>query len=205
MWVFRIPKSHGGYPSDTCPVDLNIGRVRQARNTTPQTPILYDGDLNYVLNELEHGRLRQGWGVPDLDLNLIDRVWVENYLIACHRYWPSDRCDCSLAMGRKKILNHMTHMDIGDIIFIPKTDDEHFKVATVSERYRFDNTVATPTDFRNDFRHLIEVDLLETYPYSVDTLQASVFGAPFMHAIDPIAPHYRSYEIFQNFIDNQYL
>jgi hypothetical protein len=98
----------------------------------------------------------------------------------------------------------MLHMDIGNIIFIPKTDDEHFKVATVSRTYRFDNANAPPTDFRNDFRHLIEIEQLRTYPYSINTLQANAFGAPFLHAIDPIARLYDVHGIFHNFIVDQY-
>lgn len=207
MWVFRITKGYsGGEPIGYCPTGIDKDKVRAEINNSKRTRINFDGDVSWIHDELyRHGRLRQGWGVPGLDLTLSDKEWVENFLIACCKYWGEaiGESKCSDAMGRKNILNHMLNMNIGDIVFVPKTpNDKKFIAATVSKKYHFDSATYPATDFHTNFRHVIEVENLKIYPNSA--LQAGIFGSPFMHAIDPIASDYQVYEIFKRFVNNQY-
>lgn len=206
MWVFRITKGFkGGEPKGRdFPIDWKT--VEDEINGSKLTRIDYNGDVNWINEELYHGRLRQGWGVPGLDLRRSDQEWVENFLIACGKYWGEEigDSDSTDAMGRKNILNHMLNMNIGDIVFVPKTpNDKTFIVATVNKKYYFDNTPYPATDFHTAFRHIIEVENLKIYPNTA--LQAGIFGAPFMHAIDPISPNYQVYGIFKRFVNSQYL
>ncbi len=201
MWVFRITKGYSfDDPIGPCPIDVDLDRVKKVIGSNKKTPIVFSGDVKWVQNELYQGRLRQGWGVPGLDLRLDDAEWTENYLIACCKYWGGKfgETKCSEAMGRKRILDRMKMMNVGNIIFIPKTPTEQeFMAATVSKKYYFDEASYPGNDFRNNFRHIIEVEKLKSYPNSV--LDKGVFGSPFMHAIDPIEPHFKVYGIFNNF------
>lgn len=201
MWIFRITKGDsGGSPIGKYLPDINIGEGSK------RSSIDFNGSVNWIHEELyNHGRLRQGWGAPGLDLRLSDKEWAENFLIACCKYWGEEIAysDSSDAMGRKNILNHMLNMNIGDIIFVPKTPNEKkFIVATISKKYYFDNTPYPATDFHTGFRHVIEVEKLKIYPNS--ELQPGIFGAPFRPAISPISPNYKAYGIFKGFVNSQY-
>ena len=106
-------------------------------NTGQQCHITdYDGCVDFVLKDLVNNqRLRQGWGVPTIDLRLPEAVWIENYIIAYNRYW-SEVTDCEHASGRRKILKVMTEMNEGDVIFLPnvngpKRDEGFFSVCRV--------------------------------------------------------------------------
>lgn len=215
MFVFRRTKGKSGRdPIGACPISFDVKKVEKAIKNTKRIRIKNGDEVHYILNELDKGRLRQGWGCsnPDLDLNLQDNIWTENFAIACYKYWneaPLSQDICKYAMGRKIILNHMIYMRRGDIIFIPKTPDEkHFRVTTVKNKYCFDRNPAIPEDdFRNDFRHLIKVqrEKTKTFQYSRTTLESGIFGAPFLHAIDPIDPDYEAYSYFKRFITKYYL
>ena len=155
-----------------------------------------------------HGRLRQGWGIPGLDLNQPDNLWVNNYIISAWQYWE-ERVICNDAMGRKNILNYMLDMLSDDIIFLPNVssnspDSRYFTVATVNKPYCFENRSNMPNTWEKDFGHIIGVTSLRSYLFSANTLTRSLFSAPFMHAIDPVSHHYSSHSIFMNFVTNQY-
>lgn len=205
MWVFRITKGYtGGEPTGEN-IIIDGKKVEDVITSSKKTRIDYNGDVNWINEELYQGRLRQGWGVPGLDLRQSDKEWAENFLIACGKYWGEriGYSDSTDAMGRKNILNHMLNMNIGDIVFVPKTpNDKKFIAATVSKKYYFEDTPHPATDFHTAFRHIIEVKKLKIYPNS--SLQAGIFGAPFMHAIDPISPNYQVYRIFKRFVNSQY-
>ena len=204
MFIFRMVRGHSGDdPFENTTVNVDSSRVHLEISDTNQVSIDYTGDMEYVLNELSHSRLRHGWGVanPNLDLRLDEHTWIENYIIACHKYWYLDT-DPSHAMGRRKILGCMLDMHEGDIIFIPKRpDDRHFMVANVKRKYCFDrDTVVEETDFRNDFRHIIAVEDIMRYSYGSGTLQPGIFEVPFRDAIRRIPGHDHSYRTFEDFL-----
>lgn len=203
MWVFRITK---GYSFDDpssrfCPSGVNKERVKKEAEKCKKFEIDFNGDVEWVQDEANKGRLRQGWGLPKLDLRLEPAEWVENYLIACVKYWGYElgELNCKDAMGRKRILDNMKKMKIGDFVFIPKTPvSQKFTVATVSKKYDFDMNNYPEEDFRNNYRHVIEIETLKIFPNVI--LKPSNFGSPFFHAIDPIETHFRVYSILTNLI-----
>ena len=212
MWVFRITRGKdGGRPQRICPIGVNQIDIENQISSIKPTELKYDGgEVNFVIQELfKYHKLRQGWGIPGLDLSLPDDLWVKNFRIGAWQYWEK-YVTCDDAMGRKYILNHMLKMKKGDIIFIPnvseKTDDsEYFTVATVKTKYSFENRSHMADTWEKDFGHIIGVNNLRTFRFSIKTLLRNYFMAPFLHAVDPIRPHYQSYNSFKTFCSSQYL
>ena len=107
-------------------------------------------DVDFVQDELQQGRLRQGWSPPGTSLlNANDSArnreeWTQAYESA----WgdpPSPK--------RYATLRRMLDMNEGDLIFIPKAPKYgYFTIAEVSGCYRFE--VASG---QNDFGHIIPV------------------------------------------------
>lgn len=208
LWVFRTHKKHEykGGPSTICQYRINMERVREILNKFEPMPLDYTGAPNWINNELYQGRLRQGWGAIGLDLRLPTEEWVENFLIDCVIFWGEKLGDsnCEDAIGRMRILGDMLNMNIGDIVFVPKTPtNDYFVVGTVSKPYQYDNTDYNEFDFRNDFRHVIELEKLGTDPNFVFPVPG-IFGAPFRHAIDWINPNYQTYQFFEHYVNVNY-
>ena len=204
MFVWRMARDHrAGDPCDNTPGNVESSRVHREIRNTGQVHIDYTGAVEYVFDELSHSRLRHGGGVvnPDLDLRLEEYTWIENYIMACHKYWSLDT-DASHAMSRRKVLCCMLDMHEEDVIFVPKKpDDGHFMVATVKRKYCFDrDTLVKETDFRNDFRHVIAVEDIMRYAYGWGTLQPDIFEAPFREAIQRIPGHDPSYRTVEDFL-----
>ncbi len=208
LWVFRTYKKHvyKGEPSITCQYDIDIERIITTVNEIPPMPIDYTGAIDWITEELYQGRLRQGWGAPGLHLRLPTEEWVENFLINCCIFWGEKlgESNCEDAIGRMKILGNMLNMNIGDIVFVPKTPtNDRFIVGTVSKPYHFDYTERFGNDFRNDFRHIIELENLGESPNAAFPIPG-IFGAPYMHAIDWIDPKYQTYRYFEYYADVVY-
>ena len=107
-------------------------------------------NVHFVKEELERGRLRQGWGPPGtslLDANGTSRTkeaWENAYRDA----WGEDP-----SPRRYGILRRMLDMKEGDLVVCPKAPDYScFTIATVSGPYRFE--VAPDPQ---DFGHIIPV------------------------------------------------
>lgn len=96
-------------------------------------------DVDFVQDELQQGRLRQGWSPPGTSLLNADgsernkEEWTQAYESA----W-----DESPSRMRHGILRRMLDMNKGDLIFIPKAPEYgYFTIAEVEESrgYRFEN------------------------------------------------------------------
>jgi len=208
LWVFRTHKKHEykGEPSTICQYDIDIERIITTINEIRPMTIDYTGAIDWIDKELYQGRLRQGWGTPGLHLRLPTEEWIENFLIDCVIFWGEKlgESNCEDAIGRMKILGDMLNMNIGDIVFVPKTPtNDRFIVGTVSKPYYFDYTERFGNDFRNDFRHVIELENLGESPNSVFPIP-SIFGPPFRHAIDWINPNYKTYQFFEHYVNVNY-
>lgn len=218
-WVFRVPKSNGGSPDNLCPINLKIEAISIGLEAPQSIINNYSNCLDYALDELfgknesNRKRLRQGWGVPTLDLRLPESVWIENYISACYKYWnvqPSDN-SCEQASGRRKILIHMNNMETNDVIFLPnvktgRVDENYFTICRVKKEYYFeDRSQYRKNSWEQDFGHVIEVKDLVVFKFNQsDTLNKSIFGAPYLHAIDPIKINYVSYPEINSFIEEKY-
>ena len=111
-----------------------------------------DEGSDWLRDEMEEGRLRQGWGAPGLTLISADGEPVaKTDWVAAHRDWadwgePSPR--------RFSILHRMLELDRGDIVVVPKMPSSNqFTIARANGRYRFELA-----DGRDDFGHVIPVD-----------------------------------------------
>ena len=187
LYVFRIAKGHeGGEPMNECPIEMankeNDIRTKLKHTSIDIIPYDCNNYLDYLHKELwQCGKLRQGWGIENLDLNIFDldkTKWIENYIISAKKYWGVTITDeyCHVAMGRYNILKHMKNAKRGDIIFIPKHsfdkhhDETSFTVCEVVSDYYFDLNMNY-----KDFGHVIIVKNLKSYKYSKNTLLAGDF------------------------------
>lgn len=204
IWVFRISNRDGGDPDTTCPTKLNNDALYTGQ-TGEKCHLTYgDGALDFVLKDLaDNQRLRQGWGIPTLDLRLPEDVWIENYIIASERYWGLTN-SCEHACGRRRILKGMLEMNPGDVIYIPNVnksvcDEGFFSVCRVKGKYFFEDRSYLKNNWEKDFGHVIPIKNLLSYKYSDTTLPRSIFGAPYRHAIDESKAHYQSYGALSDF------
>ncbi len=104
----------------------------------------------FAREELQKGRLRQGWSPLGTSLLNADgsarnkEEWTQAYQRACGEF-PSSH--------RYAILSRLLKMNKGDLVFVPKAPaDGYFTIAEVSGNYRFE----MPTD-HNDYGHIIPV------------------------------------------------
>lgn len=211
MWVFRVPKADGGDPDSICPVELNQDALTTGLTGHSHPITDYSDALDFVLNEIfDHDRLRQGWGVPTLDLRLSEQAWIENYIIASSRYW-GEATSCENASGRRRILIRLVQMERRDVIFLPSVgraslDDTCFSVCRVSNVYFFEDRSQHPNTWEKDFAHVIPIEGLQTFEYGRETLERSIFGAPYLHAIDEVQYTFESHNKIQTFAyNNQFL
>lgn len=230
MWVFRLSlSSSGGNPqSDMCLISTDIdyikSKVKEYRNNTS---LFNDQQATDDFNEEEvenddvtiellmdeffnKGKLRQGWGTScndiNLDLNLELDDWIANYIILDSELWGY-KSECSTACGRYNILNLMTEMERGDIIFIPRTPTyDSFTVVTVKDGYFYeplDDFLLDGTPFGRH-GHVISVDedTIKTFEYG-DTFRPKVFN-PYRKAVNEVKNHHQNYQFLAGFIDTHY-
>ena len=106
---------------------------------------------DWLHQEIQKGRLPQGWGGHGFALTRSDGEWIsKSQWEAAYRKsgWgePSSR--------RYAILTRMLELGAGDIVVVPKTPDwGEFTIARVRDKYRFELA-----DGHSDFEHIIPVD-----------------------------------------------
>jgi hypothetical protein len=237
MWVHRLSRGvSGGQPTVPCNAPLDLAKIESAINASRQTRLTYPTHQvrNFLMSELfAHGRLRQGWGAPGLDLTLPDPEWIENYLLAAWVYWD-ERPTPDEALGRKRILDAMTQMAVGDIVFLPNCganalmakhydkfenqaitddenlvrapeDDQHFTVVTIAEPYRFEDRSHQPATWKRDFGHVLGIRNAKAYAYAANNLLKATFSAPYRHAVDPVHERHTRYATMAQFLERRYL
>ncbi|MCY4356629.1 MAG: restriction endonuclease [Gammaproteobacteria bacterium] len=110
-----------------------------------------DEDNEWIRNELDQGRLRQGWGDDGLSLvnSAGERIDKSNWENAAYKRWgenPSPR--------RFVILSKMLELTSGDFVIVPKMPEwNQFTIARVSGSYKFE-----VAEGQKDFGHIIPVD-----------------------------------------------
>ena len=121
-----------------------------------------DANDGWLYEELEEGRLRQGWGSPGLGLSQDGEKVEKAVWEAAHR---------SIGWGepspmRFAILSRMLDMRKNEIVVIPKMPHwDQFSIARVSGDYRFD-----VANGQTDFGHIVPVDPngVRTFNYRAD-------------------------------------
>lgn len=120
----------------------------------------------WIWEEIQAGRLRQGWGTPGMALvrdggEIPAGDWVTNYRASAQQYWPGTITppDEEESTARYRILARMMKLEREDVVVVPRVPTwETFLVAVVSEGYRFDNAPASEREGYEDYRHVIGVD-----------------------------------------------
>jgi hypothetical protein len=97
------------------------------------------------------------------------------------------------AKGRLTIISRMIQMRRGDVVFLPNVPHPGatFTVARIDDlQYTFDDRSppAEPKAFWEvDYGHCRRVRDARQFRYGVATLPASIFGPPYLHAIDRVS------------------
>jgi hypothetical protein len=224
-WVHRLSISKGGEPAAALP-EREFEMFRALREIKRPAPAaLPEGEseaLAFLVSELlEHGRLRQGWGTPGLDLTKL--TFHDNFVIAMRKYWNSipestieelrardvwddgelfgllESC-YQEAEGRYKILRRMLQMGRGDVVFVPNIPEhgKGFVVARIADNYTFEDrsSIARTYAWEHDFGHSRKVRDVRVFQYGPGTLPAGIFGAPYKHAIDKVSARKAAFEAF---------
>lgn len=227
MWVHRLSAGEAGKPTGTveyAEVEADLLEVAKALRTSPSS---LDRDYTpagpYLLAELfERNVLRQGWGVPGMDVRRESR-FKTSFVVASWRYWGSFPAEVleelrlasgapykifqalqplyEQATGRLRIVRRMNEMSKGDLVFLPNVPEpgKTFSVARVATPYDFDDKdpTAARAVWEIDYGHRRGVRDIRTFAYGRDTLEKGAFGSPYLHAIDLI----RSREgLFRGFV-----
>lgn len=110
-------------------------------------------DVPYIKDELEKGRLRQGWGWDGTNL---EDAQKDNWVKAqCEK----DDFEDNDKYYKRKFNNLKIMCDIkeGDILIIPKMPDQsHFTICKAVGKYEFRDPIGYD---RDDFRHVIPIDV----------------------------------------------
>jgi hypothetical protein len=174
---------------------MNIWIFRTARE--PEAfPIVYDELFN-------KGRLRQGWGIPGLNLRIPLDAWVANYV----GYWGEPEAQ---ATDRWNILSPMLEMEKGDIIIIPRVHIVHtetltevFTMGVVAEGYLFEDRTHFPEWPDHDFGHILLMKDLKSYYYTETSIPGPI-AAPFLMAVNRVGRDSDWYNTIRKFVETIY-
>jgi hypothetical protein len=229
FWVHRLTSNDGGNPKgsiDASSVEHSLLKVAKDVLRAKPEVLEYDAvaEQRFLSSELiDHGRLRQGWGVPGLSLKR-ETDFLNNFVIAMRRYWNSipedlltalrardvwdDTADLMVlfngsyrrAAGRFAILFRMIQMNRGDLVFVPNVPKPGHSFAVcriVGASYEFEErTGPAIRTWERDFGHLRQVTDVRVFDYGPKTLPTGAFGTPYRHAIDRGSARVEEFEKF---------
>ncbi len=124
-----------------------------------------EGESEWIWQEIQQGRLRQGWGLSGMRLPTGEptpekmRDWCDRYYRRANEYWTHDKTSQEDAEKRYWILYPMTEIQADDRIIIPHMPIwEADCIAIVEGPYEFDDaTRPDPQD--DDLRHVIPLKI----------------------------------------------
>jgi len=217
IFIFRIAKGKpGGIVESSCPIGFEKKKdeLRKVVSNTQQGLIPYEtnGYKDYLNKELwQNNKLRQGWGIPGLDLRKGIDNWIENYLIGLRKYWDVSLEEmqayepCKEAAGRFDMFEStISCVEKGDIIIIPTHSRENyhdknkFTVATVSDNYYFDLN-----EKYNDFGHVIPVIKQKSIFYN-DLVKPTDFTGYYQRAVTEVKSSYKIYDSIIKILKKKY-
>lgn len=212
MWISRLTLNSGGTAGTCSIIDRKKMKeeILEFKNTVDPIEVdLNDDETQYetitipsLVEELNNGRLRQGWGLKfeNLDTDFREKNeedWTKNYIKLRWRIFSEDM-KCDEACGRYNILKKMLDMNRGDIIFIPKIPfDGYFTVATVTKGYEFKERKKWI-----NFGHVINVEKVRSFKHN-ETLSKSVFY-PYRRAVNKIESK-KYHSMLSDFLDDYYI
>jgi hypothetical protein len=122
-----------------------------------------DDDKDWLWNEVQQGRLRQGWGLSNMELprgqDTIETRsdWCERYQKQGEQHWK-EKISLTDAQRRYRILRPMVDVQVGDRLIIPKMPTwGSFCIGIANGTYQFDNSKRSNPE-GDDFRHIIPID-----------------------------------------------
>ena len=133
--------------------------------------------------EIQQGRLRQGWGISGLRLPpgeySVEKMeeWCKRYARRCKEYW-AEEVSREEAERRYRILYPMTEIQAGDRIVIPRMPtEESFCIAIANGPYEFDEA-SRPDPQNDDHRHVIPLKTdLRIIPHVDKNIDAQFVGS----------------------------
>lgn len=140
----------------------------------------YGACYDLIKKELqEHKILRQGWGFDNMDLRNGDSTLEQMVKV-----WGDE------GRARYSILSPMLNMEPGDIVIVPKLDNDApledwkgsykwartFTILKCTKGYSFSpiSTSGYGNDIRNDFGHIIGVEPIASFSYDYDDASRTV-------------------------------
>lgn len=175
--------------------------------------INYDNDYNNIKNEIQAGRLRQGWGSYDMDA----RKTCDEFLDAWNNAFGEDHSSESYIRNKYNNIRNMLNMKPGDLIIVPKISFEDaqdwrksFAILECTEGYDF-NTIDSVDDYK-DFGHCVGVKVLCScnYEYNRDSILVSgkfrayqrainnVYNEDFCDSVDNLIAEYQKVGAFKD-------
>ena len=213
-------------PVNLADVEDQLADVAKAVMIGPREELedQHDAARSFLHAELfERGVLRQGWGAPGMSAAKSKDHFYKHHVIAMWRYWSaipvSVRDDLRKekggnysrlfsilqpyyreAAGRLTIIIRMVKMKHDDIVFLPNVPEAGttFTVARINDRmYQFEEPARGDGKavWHFDFGHRRAVRDVRTFKYG-DGLDRGTFGAPYLHAIDPVSARAEELEAF---------
>jgi len=131
-----------------------------------------ESSLKEIWEEIKKGRLRQGWGITDMQLveenaqPVPFEVWAERYRNSAKKVWKTD-VERSDIKRRYRILLRMTALRNNDLVLVPKMPStKEFVILQVNGQYWFDKKRGD-----KDFGHVIPIDDkgIKQFPYQASS------------------------------------
>lgn len=120
----------------------------------------YDDNRERILDQIQKGVLRQGWGRSGMVLDN-----QEQFVEAWRRAWDDGETD-KRRVRKFRNLNAMKNIEPGDIIIVPKAPENRcFLLLNATGKYQFDSAEKTFGDECDDFRHCVPVETIKTVNY----------------------------------------
>jgi phage pi2 protein 07 len=206
IWISRLTLGSGGNEG-TCSINIDRKKIKKEilDFKSKVEPIKLDSyeqiTLSELVNELNDGRLRQGWGLTCENLNADlrgknEEEWVINYIKLKWKIF-SEEVKCDYVCGRYKILSKMLNINQGDVIFIPNIpNDEWFTVATVTSGYEF-----KARKNWNNFGHVINVEKIQ--PFKYHEIFNKLFFNPYRRAVSKVEDE-TYYSLLNDYLTEHY-
>jgi len=218
FFIFRLPKNRNiGTPEAVCPTNLDRDGCKRLKDLDDKSLRITSenskGEKEYLLNELNHGVARQGWGfsnhlirnkhkiadtLTDLDLENEDiGDWVKNYIVGAKYYWGED-VHCTDAMGRFNIIKILLEMKVGDYVIFPKTkfhisgsieeifSHRYFTIAEIVEPYKFHVEDPLEIGYKSHFGHTIKFRNPLSFKYGICDIQGISFTGHYQRATSQV-------------------
>jgi hypothetical protein len=204
LFVWSLaPGPRAGAPCEHTRGQSDASGVPWESGHREQGPVNDTRALDYVFDELAHGRLRCGWGVahPAVDGRWHAPIRGEPDRMAGQHAGSLDP-ETAHPVEDRHVGCGLPEVAAGDVVFLPKSpDDGHFMVATVTRPYACDHApVVGEADVRHECRQVIGVEETMRYAYGAGTLYPHQFGAPRRQAIQRIAEDDPSYGTLAAFL-----